>query len=262
MSDLKDWFGGERSQQGPVDVTPPGVAAARDSIASYLQQYIQSGRPDYTGPRTVTQPTAVTEQLAKLHQDAIADPSGRQGYISDVLEGRYANAATNPFLESYIQAAQRSTAESAKYAFDRQLPGLFTQAGQVADPNAGSSAFTTALSKAAFDYQQNLKDIATQIAYPAYQQERGFQQQAVQLGQQEVATLIQNVGAQLIPATIEQTNIATALEIWKSTSQNIAQMMAALSGLTNIGQQATSESSKGIIPGVSGLIAALNPEPR
>lgn len=72
----------------------------------------------------------------------------------------------NPFTQAYIEQAQRQTMQNLEETLSRTLPGRFTQAGQLVQPN-GSSAFDRAAAIATRGATQEMGDIATRIQYQA-----------------------------------------------------------------------------------------------
>lgn len=70
----------------------------------------------------------------------------------------------NPFSDAYINQAQRRTMENLEETLGRTLPGRFTQAGHIVQPQ-GSSAFDRAAAIASRGATQEMGDIATRINY-------------------------------------------------------------------------------------------------
>lgn len=76
--------------------------------------------------------------------------------------------ATNPFMQQYIESAQRETNRALQETLSRTLPGRFTQAGQFIQPGS-SSAFDRAAAIATEGAAASMGDIATDISYRAFQ---------------------------------------------------------------------------------------------
>lgn len=112
--------------------------------------------------------------------------------------GAFGGDANNPFLQSYIQAAQRPTQQALEETLSRTLPGRFTQAGQFVQPGS-SSAFDRAAAIATRGAADALGDISTNISYQALEQARGREAESLgaelaRRGQQGLQT--QALGAQ------------------------------------------------------------------
>lgn len=253
---MSNAFGGTReySSSNPVDVTPPEIANLRGQFANSLGSlFQQSGRPAYPGPFNAPI-TPVEQQNLPLVNQAANDPA-RQGYIQNVLSGSYlpGQQNSNPFLGAAIKEAQRPTMQGLEETLTRSLPGRFTQAGQFTQPH-GSSAFDRASAIATRGAADASAGIATNMANQQFQAERQNQQQAVQLGQQDVQTLINNLQSQGLPRLINDVGIERALQEFQGRSSSLLQALQIATGapLTNIGNEA--ESTKKVNPNIVGTI--------
>jgi hypothetical protein len=260
---MKELFGGSESTSKPVDATPDDVAKLRQNAADAFTSFFKNkGGPQYTGPLVAQLGGNEQQLLDMLMQDA-GGSSGRQGLLASTIAGDFLSNG-NPFLQQAIQSAQRPTADALSEVLSRQLPSQFTQAGQMVSSGSfadrlvggnaapgGSSAFDRASALAFGKGSQALSDIATNMSFGAYEAERGRQQQAIQLSQQEVETTMANLQAQALPRLIEDLGIERGIELFKQRSQELLAAFGSLGqigALTNIGQQQKSESFGGIIP--------------
>lgn len=193
--------------------------------------------------------------------------TGMQGGAgSDLLRntaaGQFVDPNTNPFLKSYIEAAQRPTLRGLEETLTRALPGRFTAAGQFVQPQ-GSSAFDRAAAIATEGAAKAVGDIATNIGFGAYESERGRQQQTIQLGQQEVQTVINNLQAQALPRLIQQYGIDQGVQEFRTRLNALLQVLATAGQLGAqqplYGTQATSEGSSttGIVPAIGTFFGGL-----
>lgn len=103
---------------------------------------------------------------------------GQNGSTADPYGTMQFGQATNPLLDAYTQAQQRSTLEGLTETLTRDLPGRFTTAGQFIQPQ-GSSAFDRAAALASRGAANAMGDIATNIGYNAYQSDRALQASAI-----------------------------------------------------------------------------------
>lgn len=251
---VRGLFGGseERSQQqsGPVDVTPPEIRDLRGAFSTTLQRLLGqqggdplAGIPQFQGP--LAAPMAGGEnQLLQLLQQQAAGGQGQQ-LINQTLGGAFlpGQAGSNPFLQATIQAAQRPTLQGLEEVLSRTLPGRFTAAGQFVQPE-GSSAFDRAAAIATRGAADALADIATNISFGAFESERGRQQEAIQLSQQEVATNIANLQAQALPRLIEQMGIEGGREEFARRLQTVLQALSVATGapLQTVAQESSGSS--------------------
>jgi hypothetical protein len=213
------------------------------------------GRPAYEGPFVA--PITQGEQTGLGAVSGAAYDPNRAATLASTLRGDFlpGGAASNPFLSSMVQMAQAPILQNLSNLLTRDLPGRFVQAGQFTQPK-GSGAFDRAAALAVGDTAGALGDVATKIYGDAYAQERGLQQQAIQLGQNEVDTLSKNLQAQGLPRLIEDLGVERGLAEFTSRMQSLMQALQIAAGAP-IAQQgnvqtatSTSESQKGIIPGL------------
>lgn len=157
-----------------------------------------------------------------------------------------ADAGSNPFAQAYIDQAQRQTMQNLEETLSRTLPGRFTQAGHIVQPQ-GSSAFDRAAAIATRGATQEMGDIASRISYQALEAARGREAQAMEgelgRGGEAAARAAQAQQAQLdramqvpgLEAQIEQSGAQTS-NILSQIPSNL--MQTALQYAQTQGQQA------------------------
>lgn len=228
---MSDLFGGSKS--GSKDMTPGVFKDLQAPFANALQSLFQGS------PSTLFSiPQSQAAQQGKLSAPITQAESGvlgqlqnagwdqRQQYLNDVIGGKFlpGQAGSNPFLQAAIEAAQRPTLQGLGEQLERSLPGRFTAGGQFTTPG-GSSAFDRAAAIATRGAADTMGDIAANMSNQNFEAERGRQNQAVQLGQQEVNTLVTNLQAQGLPRLIEDMGIQRGLTEF---SQRLNALMQAL----------------------------------
>jgi hypothetical protein len=261
MAIFDDIFGGSSSKTttNPRDVTPPELQALRSPFAVAANRLLGnttggglSGIPAPSGPMSAPITAGEQAQLGALSAD---DPlqQARRSYLTQVMEGKFlpGQPGSNPFLQASIDAASRPILQGLQDLLSRELPGRFTQAGQFVNPR-GSSPFDFAAARATGETANALGDIGTRLAFETQEAERQRQQEGVQLGQQEVQSLVTNLQAQALPRLIEDLGIERGQEIFKTRLQALLQALGVITQapLQTIGtaSQSKSSESKGIIP--------------
>jgi hypothetical protein len=258
---LNTLFGSSKSSSQststPVEMQAPEFQALRGPFSEQLSNLMENGPPQFGGPFSA--PIGASEQdiLGELRGQT-GPGTQRQGYLNDVLGGKYLNS--NPFLDAAIRAAQRPTLEGLQETLGRVLPGRFTQIGQMTQSGGGtggggggSSAFDRAAAIATRGASSALGDIATNMSFGSYGQERGMQQQAVGLDQAEVDSTIKNLQAQALPRMIQEMGIERGMEAFKTNIAAVLDILKTIAGVTapviaNKSQSTgTSEGHPGII---------------
>lgn len=274
MGFLTSLFGGgeskSKSSSKPVDVTPPEISGLRSPFADALKALMGtstggglSGIPSPEGP--LVAPITQGEQDA-LSSLSVNDPlsQARKSYLTDTIGGKFlpGQPGSNPFLQASIEAASRPILQGLTDLLTRELPGRFTQAGQFVNPQ-GSSPFDFAAARATGDTAAALGKIGTDMAFQGYETERGRQQEAVQIGQQEVQTMLTNLQAQALPRLIQDQGIERGQKIFQERLNALLQALGVITQapLQTIGNEqkskSTSSEQKGIIPGVSGFLSSI-----
>lgn len=279
MGFLDSIFGGgeqkNKSVTKPVDMTPPELSGLRSPFADALKALLGtstggglSGIPAPTGPLAAPMGAGETAALSTLTQD---DPlqAQRRALLSSTMQGNFlpGQPGANPFLQASIEAAQRPTLQGLEDTLSRVLPGRFTQAGQFVNPQ-GSSPFDFAAARATGDVAREVGDIATRMSFGSHEAERGRQQETIQLGQQEVQTMVTNLQAQALPRLIEDMGIERGQKIFQERLQALLQALGVITQtpLQTVASQQKSTGSQttqtGIVPATAQLINALPIAPR
>jgi hypothetical protein len=260
MSLLRNLFGGSKSTQTststPVDTTPEELRGLRQPFVTALSSVLQGeGRPAYQGPFVagITDP----ERRGLTSVEGSANDPTRRNLLTATQGGAFLDQG-NPFLQAAIQAAQRPTLQGLSETLTRDLPGRFTQAGQFTQPK-GSSAFDRSAAIATRGAADAMGDIATKMSFQGYEAERGRQQQSIQLGQQEVDTMIKNLQAQGLPRLIEDLGIERGLQEFQSRVGSLLQALQIAAGAP-IAQQGTQQTSTGTSTTQQGIIPGLFPK--
>ena len=225
LGDTKDFlFGSEeresQEQSGPVDVVPGEFRGLRAPVATSLEGLIggplAQGGGSPSGESILTAP--ITDQESQLvSQLGQGNPllGAAQGLIGDTISGKFLDPQSNPFLLDTIRAAQRSTIEGFQ---DVALPRFqrgFAAAGQNVGPG-GSSAYDRSAAIATRGLTNTLGDIATNISFQNFGEERRRQQEAVGLSSQlstaEVNNTVEKLKASALPRLIQQFGITQGVE--------------------------------------------------
>jgi hypothetical protein len=121
---------------------------------------------------------------------------------------------------------------------------MFTGAGQKIQ---SSSAFTEDRTNAISETERNVGDVASQIAFQTYQQERQNQMQALQLANLRFAEQRQGIATLALPRLIEQLGIDKGNEELQRRFAVMEDALKNLAGLTTptIGYNSSSQSSGG-----------------
>lgn len=260
---LDTLFGGSssKSTSSPTDVTPPELQALRTPFAVAANRLLGtstggglSGIPYPSGP--LVAPMAPGEQQA-LTQLSSNNPmqAATQDYLTKALGGNFlpGQPGANPFLSASIDAASRPILQGLTDLLTRELPGRFTQAGHFVNPR-GSSPFDFAAARATGDVANALSDIGTKMAFQTQEAERGRQQEAVGLSQQQVQTMLTNLQAQALPRLISDLGIERGQDVFKARIQALLQ---ALGVVTNAPLQTALTSSSSKSSQTGGIIPAL-----
>jgi hypothetical protein len=231
----------------PIELTPEQFAGLRGGFADLLRgvtgQVGTGGLPQFQGPLAAPITGAESGLLGQLLGQT-GPGTARSDLLSRTLSGEF--LAGNPHLEQYIRAAQGETLRGLEESLSRTLPGRFTLGGQSVQPRS-SSAFDYAAAKATGETAQALGDIATKIAFPAYEAERTRQQEAVKLDQAEVDTTIKNLQAQALPRLIQEQGIERGTALFTENVRQLLQALQIIAGVTapTIGQVSSGVSAGG-----------------
>ena len=262
---LKYTLGGQDSKSVqtsmPTDQQASEFKGLRGQFSGALSALLQQGGgPEYSGPLVAglkpPEQTALDATAASTY-----DPN-RAGLLASTLKGNFlpGQPGANPFMDAAIRAAQRPTLEGLTETLSRALPGRFTQAGQFVNPR-GSSAFDRSAAIATRGAANAVGDIATNISNEQYGQERNRQQQAIQLGQQDVQTMISNLQAQGLPRLIEDTGIERGIGLFNSRVNNLLDILKTVAGVTapviaNEGKgESNANASTGLLPSLTKIVS-------
>lgn len=259
---IKVLFGGatQESKSTPIDMAPAEYKSLRGPFAQSLLQLIQQGGgPQYSGPMNANIGQNEQTLLDQLMPQT-GPTTARSGVIDSTLAGNYlpGQPGANPFLEAAIKSAQRPTLQGLEETLSRALPGRFTAAGHMIQPNTGqnggSSAFDRAAAIATRGAADTIGDIATKISAGAYESERGRQENAVSLSRAEVDSTISNLQSQALPRLIQELGIERGLALFQQRTQQLLEILRTIGGVTApaVANEGTSsgESWKGVFDSI------------
>jgi hypothetical protein len=278
-------MGVSKSKQSsrPEDATPTHFTALRDPLAGALAGLL--GVPEGTGLPGLSQgnrsmvrstggaaggqnPLAgipgyqgefaanMTGNEGALLQQLMGEGGARQGLLNQTLGGQFTNVNSNPFAQGLLDQGLRKIGETYEGVLGRTLPGQFAKAGQMTQPG-GSSAFDRAAAIQSRGFSNALSDFATNFSSNVYEGERGRQQEAIQLSQQEVDTTIKNLQSQALPRLIQQYGIDQGVTEFRRQTDQLLSILQILSGVSQ-GQIASSSKGNSFSFNTQGG-AAFNP---
>lgn len=260
-----DIIGGSKSTTS--DLTPGKFQALRGPLANVFASLLGQQDP-LKGGKIVPQadplagvpqadpsllaPAPIRPEEQALLDALLTEGQGRQALLGQTTAGQFLTPDTNPFLSAFIQEAQRATAQNYEEVLGRTLPGQFTRAGHSVQPG-GSSPFDRAAAIQSRGLADALASIGTNIGFGAYEAERGRQQEAIQLGQQEVQTTIANLQNQALPRFIEQFGIDQGLKEFQRMNDELLAILSIVSGVSAPTPAAETRTTPGILPTISGI---------
>lgn len=214
---MSNLFGGAQSK--PVDMNPAAFKDLQMPFADALKSLFGGSPstlfniPQSQAAQSDQMAAPITGNETQLLTQLMGSGMGRQNYLESAIGGNFlpGQAGQNPFLDAAIRAAQTPTLQGLTETLSRTLPGRFTAGGQFTQPK-GSSAFDRAAAVATEGAARTMGDIATNMSFQGYEAERGRQQQAVALSQQEVQTTVENLKAQGLPRLIQDLGIERGLQ--------------------------------------------------
>lgn len=271
---FQDIFGGSTNNQQSTS-TPTNMNPFTGSLGgsvNTLGNSLAGGLPQYSGPLAAGMSGNEGSTLSTLmqQQGQGGGVAGTNNYLGGVLAGNMmpGSPGGNPFLQSAITGAQRTTMDNLNQTLSRSLPGYFTANGQMISPNnngqGGSSAFDYAASNATKGAANAMGDIAANMSNNAFNTGVSQMQGAAQLSQQEVQSTIQNLQAQSLPRMIQQMGITNGLQLYQENLSGVLTLLNTIGGIAKpvVGQvgQSTGEatSTPGILPDISNLIGSFN----
>lgn len=278
---IRTLFGGGESNQSaqststPVNMTDPALQGLAPDLAASLRQLLtgfsgqatNAGNPGTAGATPQAQVTGQEQNMLDALGGQVGPGTQRAGYISDVLGGKYlpGQANSNPFLQSAIQAAQRTTLEGLTDTLSRDLPGRFTANGQLIQANTGgqggSSAFDRAAAIATRGAANAVGDIATNMSNTQFQNERQQQTAVAGLDQQEVDSTIKALSASALPRLIQQNGLDQGLALFQQQTDNLLNLLKTIGAVQapTVAQQSQS-TSEGTATKENGIIPSLFPK--
>lgn len=233
----KELFGGSESRQSstPVDFTPPEIKALRGPYANILKGIFSGGKEDPLGgvpayEGDLTAPLGTEEQFFLKRLQQLGSGAGSDT-LAATARGDFVpqDGELDPFTSAAINAAIAPFQRQQEDFLRRTLPSAQLQAGQEFGPGASSAASRFGAVESA-DIAQRAAEAGAQIAFGQREAERGRQQEAIQLGQQEVQTTISNLQAQALPRLISELGIERGLSEFQNRMQSLLQALAVVSG--------------------------------
>ena len=224
-----------KTRTTPKDYTPSEYVRLRGTVSSSLRDIIESGGGErYSGPFVAPLTPTEEEQLRLLNDLQLPNDNleAAEGLIGDVIAGDYLTPDSNPFLRSYVAAAQ----ENIREAYDAEgeaRRAMFARAGHRLPE---SSPFAMAQAEASGEFAEALGDVATQFYAGAYDAERERQGQYIELQRnlsaQRWTIAVQNLEAQALPRMIDQMGIDRALEEFYRRQEMLASALGISAQLT------------------------------
>lgn len=229
------------SRSTAVDLTPGKYKKQRGLVADELESRILGNVRGIEGPFVAQLTPEELSALGSFKANAF-DPGGVGAAVdkqlTDTLTG-----VSNPFMAQAIDAAINPILKNAKLQELRDR-ALFTGAGQKIQ---SSSAFTEDRANSIAETERNVGDVASQIAFQTYQQERQNQMQAIQLANLRFAEQREGIATLALPRLIEQLGIDKGnaeLQRRFAVIESALELMAKLTSPT-IGYNSSSTSSSG-----------------
>lgn len=261
--------GGSTNTQTTKDFTPEAYKKLIGGFASQISKLLgiqggggnslMSGIPNYGGQTTAGMTGNENSLLQQLMKMQGGGGGAGNKLLQDTLAGRFlpGKQGANPFLDAAIRSAQRPTLEGLTETLTRAIPGRFLQAGQFGQPG-GSSAFDRASAIATRGATQSMADIATQMSSGAYESERGRQQEAIGLSQQQVQMTIANLQAQALPRLIQQHGIDQGMALFNARLDALLKAFGITSGVAV--PTLASNSSGSSTGGLANLFGSIFPK--
>lgn len=305
-------FGGQSTPQ--PQPTGNGMYITNPNLGTGNPNDILNGIPTYQGPLTANLGSNEQSLLDQLMGASGSSASGSSGgtdaataqFLQNSANGQYlqpnqgtaglgqfnqgVNAAhataaydpnsENPYLQAAIQAAQRTNLEGLQDTLSRSLPGRFTSAGQMSQPQ-GSSAFDRAAAIATRGVANANSDIATNLSYQtlndqlnrnfsANQAARSAEDTSMQaqlarqntneqgaldrqmqgagiapsVTQAQVSNLVQNLQAQALPRLIQEYGIERGMDEFNNRTNSLLSVLGIAGGVTQPTTSTKSESSQ------------------
>jgi hypothetical protein len=147
-------------------VKKPLTAAVGDATSLY-----NKGAPGYYPGQTVAPMSGYTsgalDWMAQRAQAGSPLTQAGQGELTKTLQGSYLDAG-NPYFNQAVQSAIRPVTEQYQNVVMPGIQSAFSDAGRY-----GSGAHQGMVNQANTDYQRNIGDISSNMAYQNFADERG-----------------------------------------------------------------------------------------
>lgn len=230
-----------KSSSKSIDLTPKEYKKQRKLVSNELVGRIGGEVAGLEGPFVAGLTRSEQEALGQFQQNAFGEGglgAAADQQLLDTLTGK-----TNPFVPQAIDAAITPILRNAQLQELRDR-ALFTGAGQKIQ---GSSSFTEDRARSIADTERNVGDVASQVAFQAYQQERQNQIQAVSLANARFAEQREGIATLALPRLIEQLGIDRGNEEMLRRFSVIENALAMLAQLTSptVGTKSSASSSGG-----------------
>jgi hypothetical protein len=174
--------GGSPTQTTTTELPAWAQPYATSLLQAGFGQALPGGQPGpsplpYSQVAPFTQDQLKGFQLTRGAADQAQGLSGAySGYLSDVVGGKYLSPDDNPYLSKYFDAAARDVTRNYTQSTS---PEILRQAIQSGTPFSSGTA--QAYANAQEGLHTALTDLGAKIYAPAYQQERGYQQQGASM---------------------------------------------------------------------------------
>lgn len=230
-----------KSSSKSIDLTPKQYKKQRQLVADEYVGRIGGKVAGLEGPFVAGLTDGEQSALGQFQQSAFGGGglgAAADQQLLDTLSGK-----TNPFASQAIDAAITPILRNAELQELRDR-ALFTGAGQKIQ---GSSSFSEDRARSIADTERNVGDVAAQVAYQTYQQERQNQLQAVSLANARFAEQREGIATLALPRLIEQLGIDRGNEEMLrrfSVIENALQSLAQLTQPT-LGTKSSSSSEGG-----------------
>jgi hypothetical protein len=234
-------------QQGPLEFFPGqtyiGPSGMTQQGMQMAQQRALQGSPLVQGAQQTVGAvqTAINPALGAfgdVYGRAMNDPSA--GFYQQMMGGQFGNMATAPTAQTaagaylggnpFFQGAFQPAARAAQDVFNQGIQGVSSQASQAG--RYGSGAMGQLQDRASTQFAQSLSDVAGQLAFQNYSQERGLQEAAMgrlgALGQQDIQNMLS--GAQNLSGITQQglqTQLAAAGGMGQTAASDFARQLQA-----------------------------------
>lgn len=244
--------GSNQSTSAPTDASPAELQGLRGPFADTLKGIFGSGGIGYNGP-LVAPMTAGEGSGVSTMQNQATDPT-RLALEQKTMSGGFlpgVGGGGNPFLQNAISDAQHTTLMGLQGALGRTIPSQFAAAGQQLG-GQGSSAFERAKALQTGESAHALAGIATNMGMQGYENERGRQQGAISLSQNELQGLNTSLQASSLPRMIQDMGVQRGISEFNARVQSLLQALGMIA--SPVSQVGTASQSTGQTSSMQGSI--------